>query len=126
MRDCNRMYREERALHERDGEPEGFRWIIVDDRADSVFAWTRLADGAQPVVVVSNFTPVPRPDFRIGLPAAGRWREVLNTDSVAYGGSNAGNAGVVVAERRASHGFGSSARVTLPPLATLWLIHEGE
>ena len=126
VRDCNRMYRDERALHERDCEPEGFRWIIVDDRADSVFAWARFGvDGAQPVVVVSNFTPVPRPDFRIGLPAGGRWREVLNTDSVMYGGSNAGNAGVVVAERRASHGFGSSATVTLPPLATLWLIHEG-
>jgi 1,4-alpha-glucan branching enzyme len=127
VRDCNRMYRDERALHERDCEPDGFRWIVVDDKANSVFAWVRHGgEGAPPVVVIANFTPVPRPNFRIGLPAPGRWREVLNTDSVAYGGSNAGNAGVVVAERRKSHGFDSSATVTLPPLATLWLIHERE
>ncbi len=127
VRDCNALYRERRALHERDCEPDGFRWIIVDDSANSVFAWTRSGgDGAEPVVVIANFTPVPRPGFRIGLPAAGRWREVLNTDSVSYGGSNAGNAGAVMAERVTSHGFEHSAVVTLPPLATLWLIHEGE
>ena len=70
-------------------------------------------------------TPVPRPGYRLGLPHAGRWREILNTDAAPYGGSNTGNAGGVVAEAIASHGYPCSASVTLPPLATLWLAHDG-
>jgi 1,4-alpha-glucan branching enzyme len=126
VRDLNRAYRAERALHERDCEGEGFRWIEVSDRHASVFAWLRTGgEGARPVVAVANFTPVPREGYRVGLPAAGRWRELVNTDSAAYGGSNAGNGGFVLAEGQPSHGLPCSAAVMLPPLATLWLVHEG-
>ena len=94
VRDCNRAYAAERALHDRDCEAEGFRWIVVDDADNSVFAWLRFAgDGARPVAAIANFTPVPRPGYRIGLPAPGRWREILNTDGAVYGGSNCGNRG---------------------------------
>jgi len=125
VRDLNRAYRDERSLHERDCEPEGFRWIEVSDRDNSVFAWMRAGgEGSRPVVAVSNFTPVPRPAYRLGLPRPGRWKELLNTDSAAYGGSNAGNAGAVVADASPSHGLPCSACLLLPPLATLWLVPE--
>jgi 1,4-alpha-glucan branching enzyme len=125
VRDCNRGYRAQRALFERDCEAEGFRWIEVDDSLHSVFAWLRTGgDGASPVAVVTNFTPVPREAYRIGLPLPGRWREILNTDAVAYGGSGRGNAGAFVAESSPSHGFPCSAAITVPPLGTLWFVHE--
>ncbi|NJD87516.1 MAG: 1,4-alpha-glucan branching protein GlgB [Betaproteobacteria bacterium] len=125
VRDLNRAYREERSLHERDCEPEGFRWIEVNDRDNSVFAWLRAGgEGSRPVVAVSNFTPVPRPAYRLGLPGAGRWKELLNTDAAAYGGSNAGNAGAFVADASPSHGLPCSACLLLPPLSTLWLVPE--
>ena len=79
--DLNRLYRALPALHARDCEPDGFRWVVVDDAAQSVFAWLRLAPDAAPVVCIVNFTPVPRANYRIGLPRAGRWVEVLNTDA---------------------------------------------
>jgi 1,4-alpha-glucan branching enzyme len=126
VRDCNAAYRAERALHERDCEPDGFRWIVVDDAGNSVFAWVRLSGGgAPPVAAVVNFTPVPREGYKLGLPLAGRWREILNTDASAYGGSGMGNAGAVVAQEAASHGYPCSATIVLPPLAALWLVHEG-
>jgi 1,4-alpha-glucan branching enzyme len=125
VRDCNHAYRSQRSLHERDCEADGFRWIEVDDRLNSVFAWLRFGfDGAPIVASVSNFTPVPRQDYRIGLPLPGRWREILNTDAAAYGGSNLGNAGGVIAGEMASHGYPCSAAITLPPLATLWFVHD--
>jgi 1,4-alpha-glucan branching enzyme len=126
VRDANRLYRAERALHERDCEGDGFRWIVVDDAPHSVFAWARFgSDGARPVVSISNFTPVPRTHYRVGLPHGGWWREILNTDATAYGGSNVGNAGGVRADAAPAHGFPCSAVVTLPPLGTVWLAHDG-
>ena len=118
LRDANRLYRTTPALHARDCEPEGFEWLVADDSENSVFAWQRRAPGEAPVVVVSNFTPVPRDGYRLPLPQAGRWREVLNSDAGIYGGSGMGNMGGVTAE--AGDG-GIHAPVTLPPLATLWL-----
>jgi 1,4-alpha-glucan branching enzyme len=124
--DANGLYRSQGALHERDCEPDGFRWLVVDDVDQSVFAWLRCGgDGARPVAAICNFTPVPRPGYRLGLPYPGRWREILNTDGAAYGGSNSGNAGAVVADGRGCHGQPHSASVMLPPLATLWFVHEG-
>jgi 1,4-alpha-glucan branching enzyme len=119
VRDLNYLYRSRPALHARDCEPEGFSWLVVDDSQNSVFAWLRTAPGANPVAVVSNFTPVPRENYRVPLPAAGRWREVMNTDAADYGGSGKGNAGVVVAEVNA--GGEVSATMLLPPLATIML-----
>ena len=114
VRDLNHLYRARTALHARDCEPEGFEWLLADEAETSVFAWVRRAPGANPVAVVCNFTPVPRPDYRLPLPLAGRWREIVNTDAAAYGGSGMGNLGAVEADA-------AGAVVTLPPLATLWL-----
>jgi 1,4-alpha-glucan branching enzyme len=126
VRDLNRLHRERGALHERDCEPGGFRWIVVDDRDHSVFAWIREgAPGTSPVVAVANFTPVPRTGYRVGLPCAGRWREILNTDAAEYGGSGCGNGGAVGTENTPSHGQAQSAAITVPPLGTLWLAYEG-
>lgn len=123
--DLNRIYREEAALHARDCEADGFRWVIADDRDQSVFAWLRTGGhDDRPVVSISNFTPVPRPDYRIGLPMAGRWREILNTDAAAYWGSGLGNAGGVIADEIPSHGMPASAEVVVPPLATLYFVFD--
>jgi 1,4-alpha-glucan branching enzyme len=119
VRDLNYLYRSRPALHARDCEPEGFSWLVVDDSQNSVFAWLRTKPGGNPVAVISNFTPVPRENYRIPLPAAGRWREVMNTDATDYGGSGKGNAGVVVAMKEA--GGEVSATMLLPPLATIML-----
>jgi 1,4-alpha-glucan branching enzyme len=126
VRDCNALYRAEPALHARDCEGEDFRWIVVDDRDNSVFAWVRgSGDGTRPIAMIANFTPVPRPGYRVGLPLPGRWRELLNTDAALYGGSDCGNGGGVVADAHSWHGFPCSAGVTLPPLGVLWLVHDG-
>ena len=118
VRDLNLLYRSRPALHARDCEPEGFSWLIVDDKQNSVFAWLRSAPGANPVAVVSNFTPVPREDYRVKLPRAGRWREIMNTDAADYGGSGKGNGGFVEAR---GEGGGIAATMLLPPLATIML-----
>ncbi|GAC1626955.1 MAG: 1,4-alpha-glucan branching protein GlgB [Nevskia sp.] len=123
--DLNRLYAGEPALHQRDCDSRGFRWAVVDDAEHSVFAWLRFgADGAAPVLVVCNLTPVPHAGYRIGVPAGGRWRELLNTDAAIYGGSNLGNLGRLVAEPRPSHGQRDSLLLRLPPLATLFLRHD--
>jgi 1,4-alpha-glucan branching enzyme len=122
VRDLNKAYRELPALHARDCEVEGFRWIVVNDDEQSVLGFLRSgAEGDKPIAVVCNFTPVPRLGYRIGLPSAGRWKEVVNSDSSIYGGSNMGNLGGVFAEPRPAHGFPASAALTLPPLSTLFL-----
>ncbi|MGL4438220.1 MAG: alpha amylase C-terminal domain-containing protein, partial [Bosea sp. (in: a-proteobacteria)] len=127
VRDLNHIYRDNPALHRLDCEAEGFRWIVSDDAEQSVLAWLRFSgDGAPTVAVISNFTPVPRPDYRIGLPHAGRWREILNTDAGAYGGANLGNGGWVHAIDQPSHDLPASASVMVPPLATLYLRYEPE
>jgi 1,4-alpha-glucan branching enzyme len=125
MRDLNRFYAAEPSLHALDDRPEGFRWIIGDDRAQSVFAFLRLADNAAPVLVVSNFTPVPRLMYRVGVPSGGMWRECINSDASDYGGSGMGNAGAVEAEAVGSHGESHSLLLTLPPLSTIMLRPAG-
>jgi len=95
----------------------------VDDRDHSVFAWVRHGGpGDRPVVVVANFTPVPRLAHRVGLPVDGPWIEILNSDAAVYGGSNVGNGSGLHAEATPWHGCAWSATVQLPPLATLWLV----
>ena len=121
VRDLNRVYAAEPALHALDCHAEGFAWLIGDDRDNSVFAFARRDDVGRLVVSVSNFTPVPRAGYRIGLPAPGQWRELMNTDAAVYGGTNAGNDGAVWAEAVPAHGESWSATLRLPPLATVWL-----
>lgn len=124
--DLNGIYRSQRALHAQDCEPEGFEWLIADDSANSVFAWLRKSGGAEPpIAVVSNFTPVPREDYVLPLPFAGQWREIINTDARCYGGSGQGNMGAVVASHEPSGGQPASCRLSLPPLATLFLEFSG-
>ena len=120
VRDLNQLYRRLPALHAGDAEPAGFRWVVGDDRAQSVYAYLRLdpASGGA-VLVICNLTPVPRMGYRIGLPSAGRWVECLNSDAAAYGGSGVGNFGSVMAEAVSSHGLPASASFTLAPLATM-------
>jgi 1,4-alpha-glucan branching enzyme len=126
VRDLNALIRAEPALHRLDAAAEGFGWVIGDDRVNSVFAWLRQGGaGGRPALVVCNFTPVPRHAYRVGVPCGGVWREALNTDGAAYGGTNTGNGGFVGAEPVQSHGLAHSVSLTLPPLATLILLPEG-
>jgi 1,4-alpha-glucan branching enzyme len=124
VRDLNHLYRSSPGLYARDSEPGGFEWLVVDDADQSVLVFARHGHRPQDtLVVMANLTPVVRHHHRVGLPglAGGRWREVLNTDSSHYGGSNLGNQGWVVAEPLPMHGQPQSASFTLPPLAVVWL-----
>ncbi|MGO9543569.1 MAG: 1,4-alpha-glucan branching protein GlgB [Rhodomicrobium sp.] len=122
IRDLNRLHKEKPALHARDCEPGGFQWITVDDAQNSVFAWLRWGPpNSRPVAVITNFTPVPRNGYRIGLPFAGHWREILNTDAMDYGGSGSGNFGGVTAHGHAFRRFPAFADLTVPALATVYL-----
>ena len=124
VRDLNLLYRQQPALHARDCESSGFSWLVAGDAEQSVFAWLRHdGDGGQ-VLVVCNFTPVPREGYRIGLPDGTRaWQEVLNTDAAAYGGGNLGNAsGRICPHPTPVHGHAFSISLNLPPLATLFLV----
>ncbi len=125
VRDLNRLYAREPALHQRDSEGSGFAWTVGDDRSNSVFAFMRFAADRPPVLVICNMTPVPRYGYRIGVAQGGPWREVLNTDSGFYGGSNVGNAGVVETSPIPAHGQPHSLDLVLPPLATIFLRAEG-
>jgi 1,4-alpha-glucan branching enzyme len=123
--DLNRVYRAERALHELDVSPEGFEWIDTHDSEHSVLIFGRR--GPRPgeyVLAAFNFTPVPRPGYRIGVPFAGHWREILNSDAELYGGSGQGNLGGVDTADVASHGRPRSIVVTLPPLAGVLFKYE--
>jgi 1,4-alpha-glucan branching enzyme len=119
--DLNRVYRSQSALHRWDCRAEGFEWIDFQDRASSIIAFLRKSSSTSPIVVVCNFTPVPRESYRIGVPEEGKYREILNSDSAFYGGSNLGNAGEVRSERISVHGRPFSLPLKLPPLAILYL-----
>jgi len=117
--DLNALYRHEPALHQLDGKPEGFAWLIGDDATNSVYAWLRQDESGEPLLVVHNFTPEPRNGYRVGVPKAGAWHVLLNSDAERYAGSNAGSQGGVVAEAVANHGQPQSLLLDLPPLGTL-------
>jgi 1,4-alpha-glucan branching enzyme len=126
VRDLNALYRDQPALHQWDSLPSGFRWVVGDDTANSVFAFLRYGrqDGSV-VLAVLNMTPVPRYNYAIGVPRAGYWRELLNTDAAVYGGSNMGNAGGVQSEPQQMHGEAQSLSLTLPPLAAVFFALAG-
>ena len=125
VRDLNRIYRAEPALWEVDDDPAGFRWLEPNDASSNVVAFARHGgDGTRPLVCVCNLSPTPRDAYRVGMPAPGRWLEVLNTDSTYYGGSGVGNLGGVDADEQPWHDQPHSAEVTLPPLAAVWLVPE--
>ena len=119
VKDLNKIYRENAPLFELDSDPQGFNWLVVDDAQNSVFAFERRSRKGERIIVISNFTPVPRHDYRIGVNVAGQYHEILNTDSAFYEGSNFGNGGTVESEAIPSHGRDNSISVSIPPLATL-------
>jgi 1,4-alpha-glucan branching enzyme len=119
--DLNRLYVTEPALHELDFDSEGFAWIDCHDADQSVISWLRRSRSGEHVVVIVNFTPVPRRAYRLGAPHHGRYVERINTDSTHYGGSNLGNLGELVSEKVAWMGLPCSLVVDVPPLAALIL-----
>ena len=126
VRDLNHLYKATPALHSRDTEAAGFQWLVADDQDNSVIAWARKGrEAGEVAVVVSNFTPVVREGYRIGVPEAGFYREAINSDAERYGGSNVGNMGGVQAEAVESHGQSYSVALTIPPLATTIFVREG-
>ncbi|MDE1980767.1 MAG: 1,4-alpha-glucan branching protein GlgB [Betaproteobacteria bacterium] len=121
-RDLNRLYQNRPELHDLDFEPSGFRWLECDDADQSVLSYQRLARDGRSLLVILNLTPVPRPGYRLGLPAAGCWRELVNTDSTFYGGGDLGNGGTPLQSRpHPWNGAPCSLSLTLPPLAGLIL-----
>lgn len=122
VRELNQLYREQPALHRLDDRAEGFQWLIGDDARNSVFAWLRKGgEGAPALLVVHNFTPQVLDGYRVGVPAAGPWRVVLNTDEARWSGSGAGTRGELHSQDSPAHGQAQSLYLQLPPLATLIL-----
>jgi 1,4-alpha-glucan branching enzyme len=119
--DLNHLYRETAALHQLDFDKAGFQWVDCDDADVSVICFLRRDTAGSPVLVACNFTPVPRENYRVGVPAGGKWSERLNSDACAYGGSGQGNLGALEAQGIASHGFAHSLNLRLPPLAVVIL-----
>ena len=118
--DLNRLYKNSPAFWQADYDHAGFQWIDCNDRENSVLSFLRqAADGKNHSVVILNLTPVPRPNYRVGLPRGGQWREALNSDAEIYGGSNQGNYGGVTADNHACHSQQHSAQFNLPPLSVI-------
>ncbi len=124
LRDLNRLYRNLPCLHELDFEPEGFSWIDCHDADQSVLSFLRRDRNGRSAIVALNFTPVPRTGYRIGCPSPGFWREIFNSDSEYYGGSNLGNGAGLMAEELPWMGYAYSLVITLPPLAGIILLQD--
>jgi 1,4-alpha-glucan branching enzyme len=124
LRDLNRQYRESPALWSQDGSADGFGWLVADDRAANVVAFQRRGSDGSVLACVVNFSGVARHDYRVGLPIAGRWRELVNTDGTSYGGSGVGNYGSLVAHGPGGNGLPASAPVHLGPFGAVWLRPE--
>ena len=119
VRDLNHLYAGTPALHELDCDAAGFQWLVGGDTQNSVFVYARHGDGGGLAIVAANFTPVPRTNYRVGVPRPGHYKEALNTDAGAYNGSNVGNMGGVDSQPEPLHGEAQSITLTLPPLATV-------
>ena len=125
MEQLNRLYRSEPALHVLDNNPAGFEWVDCNDNATSTLSLLRKSESVHDIIlVVCNFTPVPRTGYRVGVPHGGYWRELLNSDAKEYAGSGIGNLGGVSAEAVPTHGRPYSLRLSLPPLAALFFKGE--
>jgi len=125
LKDLNTFYRTESAMHQLDFERLGFEWLDIQDWEKSIVSFARRARNPEHVVVsVCNFTPKPRKNYRLGVPSGGRWKEVLNSDALEYGGSGQGNLGGVEANHHPFHGRTDSISITLPPLGCLFFRSE--
>ena len=127
VEDLNRLYKDEAALHELDFDPKGFEWIDCSDSQGNVLSFIRKGSSVKDILlVVCNFTPVPRFNYRVGVPRGGYWREILNSDSKEYGGSGHGNLGGIEASPISFHGRPYSLNLTLPPLGAVFFKGEGK
>jgi 1,4-alpha-glucan branching enzyme len=125
VKDLNNLYKTEPALHELDFHYKGFGWIHLQDWEQSIISFARFGKTSDSVILmVCNFTPIPRYHYQIGVPREGFWKEVLNSDASIYGGSNIGNSGGVNASSLGMHGQPASIFLTLPPLAVLYFKNE--
>lgn len=122
VEDLNKAYRDTPALHELDLSGDGFEWIDCCDTENSILAILRKPKEGRPVVIVLNFTPIPRHNYMVGVPSGGEWREILNSDAPIYGGSGQGNMGAVEAAPIPLHGRRWSINLTLPPLGAVFLL----
>jgi len=126
IRDLNKLYCRELALHQLDSEPQGFDWIDFSDHDQSILAFQRNGkESTESLLIVCNFTPVLREHYRLGVPEGGSYHELLNTDAAIYGGGNHGNLGIVAAESKPSLGRPQGIDITLPPLSTIVFKHGG-
>ena len=126
MRDINHLYRDTPALHQLDFSANGFAWIDCHDAEQSVLSYIRYASDGSYAIVVFNFTPVLRTNYRIGVPQTGSYSEIFNSDSTYYGGSNAGNGAGLLADAAAWMGYPASLTLTVPPLAGVILVYNGQ
>jgi 1,4-alpha-glucan branching enzyme len=121
IQDLNKIYLKQSALWEADSEASGFQWIDVDNAQENVIAFRRIQPSTgREIICVGNFSPVLREGHRLGLPRAGTYKQLLNTDHADYGGGGVGVVKTVKAEKVSAHGLDYSAAITLPPLATMW------
>ena len=118
--DLNARYKAEPSLWQRDCAPEGFQWLVGDDGDGNTIAFARFGDDGKSLISITNFSPVPHENYRLPLPRAGAWREIINTDLTTYGGSGVANS-EIVAVKEGSRGFEFSTTIRVPPLATIWL-----
>ncbi len=126
VRDLNTLYRGCPELHELDTSPDGFAWIDANDAEQSVLSWVRKGHSTGDLILfVANFTPIPRHNYRVGVPRVGRWEEILNSDAPIYGGSGMGNIGGVSTTPVRAHGHDQTLNLTLPPLAMIALRSPG-
>lgn len=128
FRDLNLTYRSQRPLYELDNDPAGFQWLNADDSGNNLFSWLRRDSAGHEVACFVNFSPEPQPNYRVGLPRAGVWEEILNTDSLAYDGSGQfGNLGRVIARSVPGDLHNpATASVNVPPLGAIWLRYDAE
>lgn len=123
--DMNRAYTDTPAMWQLDDDPGGFQWIDANDAVNNVFSWLRFGSDGSIMACIANMAPIVRDSYRVGLPRAGGWTEILNTDAADYGGSGVGNMGGVEATTTQQHGQEFSAEMILPPLSTVWLRWDG-
>ncbi|MEN9293156.1 MAG: hypothetical protein RL288_952, partial [Actinomycetota bacterium] len=118
--DLNSNYTNLPALWQRDVEPEGFQWLIGDDASGNTIAFARWSETGEPLIAITNFSPVPHESYRVPLPVGGQWREILNSDDQIYGGSGVANSEILSVSEEC-RGFPNSALIRVPPLGTIWL-----
>lgn len=121
--DLNKIYRDETAMHVHDFEPQGFQWLSCDDVNNSVLAFVRRAH-EEAVLCVFNFTPNTLENYVLGVPEAGTYKELFNSDASWYGGSDVGNGGKITSQAQQEHGFENTLTLTIPPLAALFIQKE--